>query len=290
MRAGQIRTGASIRGFMPDQHREFFGLLPYVFVATADESGWPLATMLGARSGFIHSSDPVTLRFDTTAASSDPIIPSLIAGQDIGILGIDLSTRRRNRANGHIAHIDDAGFTVKIHQSFGNCAKYIQRREAHPTRRTSGGLEAFYSLDSAARAQISKADTIFVASRSRAGLSHHAGMDMSHRGGRPGFIRTVGNILMVPDFGGNRYYNTLGNFLGEPRGSVLLIDFDSGDLLQLQGLVTIHWNDQVELEGAERWWSFEVTSGWRRRGACPFEWSFIDYSPATLRTGIWAQL
>jgi hypothetical protein len=45
-RAGQAAKGAGIRNFMPDQHRSFFELLPYVFVAIPDANGWPLATML----------------------------------------------------------------------------------------------------------------------------------------------------------------------------------------------------------------------------------------------------
>ncbi len=39
---------AGIRSFMPDQHREFFALLPYFFMATVDEDGWPVATVLTA--------------------------------------------------------------------------------------------------------------------------------------------------------------------------------------------------------------------------------------------------
>src|SRR5258708_30434878 len=45
-RAGQCRNGASIRSFMPEQHRAFFALLPYLFVATTDASASPLATLL----------------------------------------------------------------------------------------------------------------------------------------------------------------------------------------------------------------------------------------------------
>jgi uncharacterized protein len=286
--AGGGASGAGIRSFMHDEHRGFFGLLPYIFVTTADASGWPLATMLTGQSGFVHASDAVTLRVDALPDRQDPAGAGLGVGQDIGLLGIDFSTRRRNRANGQIADHDARGFTVAVRQSFGNCAKYIQRRMAHHGPRSSGSVDAFSALDAEARAAILNADTLFVASRSRTQSGVAGGLDISHRGGRPGFVAVDGDCLFVPDFPGNRYYNTLGNLLGEPRGSLLVIDFDNGDLLQLQGIVTIDWTAQAgAFQGAERLWRFEVVRGWRRHPACPLHWSFIDQSPHTLRTGGW---
>jgi hypothetical protein len=32
-------------------------------------------------------------------------------------------------------------------------------------------------------------------------------MDLSHRGGRPGFVRVDGDVLTIPDFRCNRYFN-----------------------------------------------------------------------------------
>jgi predicted pyridoxine 5'-phosphate oxidase superfamily flavin-nucleotide-binding protein len=287
-RAGKGASGAGIRSFMPDQHREFFALLPYLFVATTDAEGWPLATMLAGAPGFAHSPDPVTLRVDALPAAQDPAADRFGEGQEIGILGLDLATRRRNRANGAIATRDAAGFTLAVRQSFGNCAKYIQRRAVEPAPPASATVEALAGLDPAARTLIGEADTLFVASRSRPGLGATGGVDISHRGGRPGFVRLEGDALAVPDFAGNRYFNTLGNLLGEPRAALLVVDFATGDLLQLQGRVTIDWDAQSPqlVAGAERQWRFEVVRGWRRRAAVALRWSFVDYSPATLGTGV----
>lgn len=286
-RAGKGASGAGIRAFMPDQHREFFALLPYLFVATTDAAGWPLATVLAGTPGFVHSPDPVTLRIDALPAAGDPAAERLAEVQEIGILGLDLATRRRNRANGRIAARDAAGFTLAVRQSFGNCAKYIQRRAVAPSPPAPGAAEALAALDAAARALIGAADTLFVASRARPEVDATGGVDVSHRGGRPGFVRIDGDTLAVPDFAGNRYFNTLGNLLGEPRAGLLFVDFASGDLLQLQGRVTIDWDaPSPELvAGAERQWRFDVMRAWRRRAAVPLRWSFIDYSPATLGTG-----
>jgi len=287
-RAGKGAAGAGIRGFMPDQHREFFALLPYLFVATADTAGWPLATMLTGAPGFVHSPDPTTLRIDALPDPRDPTADGFGEGAEIGVLGLDLATRRRNRANGTIAARDAAGFMLAVRQSFGNCAKYIQRRAVEPAQHATGSIETLAALDAPARSLIAQADTLFVASRSRPGIGAGGGLDMSHRGGRPGFVRLDGDTLVIPDFAGNRYFNTLGNLLGEPRAALLFVDFATGDLLQLQGRAAIEWDAQSSdlVAGAERQWRFAVVRGWRRRAALPLRWSFIDYSPATLGTGL----
>jgi hypothetical protein len=182
---------------------------------------------------------------------------------------------------------DAAGFTLAVRQSFGNCAKYIQRRAVQPAPRAPGDVETLAGLDAAACDLIAQADTLFVASHSRPGIDAAGGPDMSHRGGRPGFVRLDGDTLVIPDFSGNRYFNTLGNFLGEPRAALLLVDFATGDLLQLQGRATIEWDAAPDMvAGAERQWRFDVVRGWRRRAALPLRWSFVDYSPATLGTGV----
>lgn len=288
-RAGQAAKGAGIRDAMPDQHRGFFRLLTYLFVATADAQGWPLATMLSGQPAFVHAPDPATLRIDAKPEPEDPAAATLARGEEIGILGLDLATRRRNRANGHIADVDAAGFTVAVRQSFGNCAKYIQRRASHEAPPAPACIETLDRLDAKARALIGQADTFFVASRSRRDIAAGGGLDVSHRGGRPGFVRVAGDVLTIPDFAGNRYFNTLGNLLGEPRAALLFVDFESGDLLQLQGIATLDWSAGAarRFEGAERVWQFDVARGWRRRLAASLQWSFIDYSPATLGTGQW---
>ena len=84
---------------------------------------------------------------------------------------------------------------------------------------------------------------------------------MSHRGGKPGFVGVTGDTLAIPDFRGNRFYNTLGNLLGDPRAGLLFIDFASGDILQLQGRVTIDWHPEGSgPAGAERLWRYRSSA------------------------------
>ena len=291
--AGGGPRGSGIRDFMPEQHRHFFAQLPYVFLATVDAAGWPLATLLTGHPGFIQSPDPATLHIAVLPDAGDPAAKALAADRDIGILGIDFSMRRRNRANGHIQSLEPGGITVAVNQSFGNCPQYIQRRVIAPSRvepaeGVSTPVESFDHLDEAAQAAIERTDTFFVASRSRAGRGAH-GADISHRGGRPGFLRVDGDLLTIPDFRGNRYFNTLGNLVAEPRASLLFVDFETGDLLQLQGSAQVDWTASAAqpLAGAERLWRFHVARGWRRKAASPLRWVFVEYARATLQTGLW---
>ncbi len=281
------RTGrAAIRPFMPDQHREFFALLPYLFTATLDARGWPMASVLTGGAGFVQSPDPATLRIAGLPAANDAAAPDFVAGAEIGLLGLDPRTRRRNRANGRLVAVDD-GLTVGIAQSFGNCAQYIQTRTPSPRAPLTADTEPLSKLDDDARALIGSCDTFFVASRSRADIGESGGLDMSHRGGQPGFVGLRDNMLAIPDFRGNRFYNTLGNLLGDPRTGLIFIDFASGDILQIQGTATIDWHPEKAPAGAERLLRVEVERAWRRRGAFPFSWTFGAYAPTTLATGTW---
>jgi hypothetical protein len=49
-------------------------------------------------------------------------------------------------------------------------------------------------------------------------------------------------VLTIPDFRGNRFFNTLGNLVSDPRAALLFVDFETGDLLHLQGRVEIDWS------------------------------------------------
>src|SRR6202162_905429 len=100
--AGGGPRGGGIRDFMPEQHRHFFAQLPYLPVGAIDAADWPLATLLTGHPGFVQSPDPVTLHIAALADAGDPAAEALAPDRDIGILGIDFSTRRRNRVNGRI--------------------------------------------------------------------------------------------------------------------------------------------------------------------------------------------
>ena len=249
-----------------------------------------MATALTGPPGFVSSPDAQTLRVSSLPTSDDPALAGLRAGAPAGLLGIDLGTRRRNRANGTVLATEGHGFFLAVRQSFGNCPQYIQAREVIGIQPDwLGVVERLGGLDARARTLIAGADTFFVASGSGAGGGEAGGLDMSHRGGRPGFVRVDDDVLTIPDFRGNRYFNTLGNLMLDPRAGLLFVDFASGDLLQLQGQAELDWDGSAAsgFAGAERLWRLRVTAAWRHSGALALRWAFQSYAPTTERTGSW---
>jgi len=92
-----------IRDFMPDEHRAFYGQLPFLVVGAVDASGAAWASLLEGAPGFISSPDSRTLRIDARPATGAPLADAIALGSSVGLLGIELHTRRRNRANGIVA-------------------------------------------------------------------------------------------------------------------------------------------------------------------------------------------
>ena len=135
-----------IRDFLTEQHENFFARLSYALVGSLDADGNPWASMLVGEPGFIAApsddssddasegpkgptSDHRTLRIEAQIPFGDPLANHLAEGADIGFLGIELHTRRRNRVNGVVSAISNDGFYVQVTQTFGNCPKYIQARQ-----------------------------------------------------------------------------------------------------------------------------------------------------------------
>ena len=283
-----------IRPYMPDQHRDFFAQLPFVLVGSVDALGRPWASALVGEPGFMHSPDPTHLEIAARPVPGDPLLQGLVPGAPLGFLGIELHTRRRNRMNGRVESVAEGGMRVAIEQTVGNCPQYIQGRETEWARDVHDtmprGSVALERLDDAALALVRSADTLFVATRAPAEGSHAGSADVSHRGGRSGFVRVEDDrTLLVPDFTGNFLFMTFGNLELDPRAGVLFIDFVTGDLLTLTGRAEVVWEgpELQGFEGAERAWRFHIEAGWRLTEALPLRWRFRDWSPNTLITGSW---
>lgn len=279
-----------IRDYMPDQHRTFYHQLPFMVAASVDAQGRPWATLLEGPEGFVSSPDPRQLTIDARLAADDPATPGLVAGQAIGLLGIELHTRRRNRLNGQIRKAVAGQLQVTVEQSFGNCPQYIQLRDYTRVAEPAQGRIDATALDATTVSMIQSADTFFVASY----VEHDNGqrsVDVSHRGGRPGFVRVQGNTLTIPDYAGNLHFNTLGNLLVNPRAGLLFIDFSNGNVLQVCGRAEVLLESPAiqAFEGAERLWTLEVDQVVWRPAAVSLRWAFKEYAPTSLMTGTWAE-
>jgi len=336
-RMAQIGRKA-IHDFMPDQHRALFAELPFVVVGALDGRRRPWASVLVGTPGFMSSPDPWTLRIAARAGFGDPIAAGLVAGAPVGLLGIQLETRRRNRMNGTVieakeevyaahtlldvcAHLSGRRpiarhtqetdgtihrdgvnrIVVRVDQSFGNCPQYIQARRplflpepspvvASRSVRVEGTL-----LSADAAALVRRADTFFMATASPAAGSSDPveGVDVSHRGGKPGFVRVDEGdgrtVLTSPDFRGNSFFNTFGNLALNPRAGIVFVDFAAGGLLSLTGEAEVVW-DGPELEafaGAQRLLRFRVDAGVWTENAVPLRWSAPAPAPQLAATGSW---
>ncbi len=279
-----------VRPFLPEQHREFYGDLPFVVVAARDGQGRPWATILAGTPGAFHSPEPTTLVADVLPAPGDALDGALAEGDDVGILGIELATRRRNRVNGRVSSRSASGFELGVEQAFGNCPQYIHERAwrsetpaASPVRRTPA------SLAGPVRDWIEGADTFFIATGHREeGEDRRFGTDASHRGGQPGFVRVAGEReLVFPDYAGNNHFNTLGNLLLDPRAGLLFVDFERGGLLQLTGRISIRWEptpaDLERFPGARRVLHFELDEAVELEDALPLRWSDAGQGVRSLR-------
>ncbi|EAQ27675.1 Pyridoxamine 5'-phosphate oxidase-like, FMN-binding [Erythrobacter sp. NAP1] len=286
-----------VRDYMPEQHRNFYNSIPFMMIGSVDESGDVWASMVTGEPGFMRSPDPRELTIDFAPDSSDPAAAGLKDGKAIGMLGIELSTRRRNRMNGLVHSTTASGFAVSVGHSFGNCPQYIQLRDFEFVRDPQADfpieVEELSSLDDEARTMIAAADTFFVASY--VDLKEERQVDVSHRGGKPGFVRVDGEGRMtIPDFAGNLHFNTLGNFTVNPRAGLIFADFETGDVLQITGDTQIVFDgpEIANFQGAERIWHFTPRRIVRRRAALPIRWKLRAgdaFSPNSLMTGSWEE-
>jgi uncharacterized protein len=286
-----------IRDHMPDQHRDFYRQLPFIVLGSVDPAGDTWVTLLTGRPGFMTSPDPKLLNFASRSDPQDPATASLADGAAVGLLGIELHTRRRNRMNGTLQQQTDHGFAVAVEHAFGNCPQYIQLRDFTFVRDPDdvAGVPAAQALDMDSpqvRAIISAADTFFVSSYVEDAAGRH--VDASHRGGKPGFVRiNADGSLTIPDFAGNLHFNTFGNFMLNPKAGLVFPDFATGDMLHLTGdaELVLESDEIAAFQGAERLWVFRPRKVVLRPQALPLRFAMRaeGWSPNSLMTGDWSQ-
>ncbi len=285
-----------IRSYMPEQHCLFFEQLPFMIAGLIDQSGHPWAVPIIGKKGFIQSPDEHTLQLNTQPLWTQTLKLQTTIDSKIGLLGIEPETRRRNRMNGTISLSQSHKLEVKVDQSFGNCPKYIQKRHiewtnitANTTNTQPPETSSYLSVD--AKKLIKNADTFFIASRaSELTKDPRAGIDVSHRGGRPGFIKIYDdNHLYFPDFSGNRFFNTLGNIQADSRVGLFFIDFTTGDVLLIAAQASIDWDkDRLsEFKGAERFINIKPISIIYTKAALHLTSELVEVSPVLHKTGVW---
>jgi predicted pyridoxine 5'-phosphate oxidase superfamily flavin-nucleotide-binding protein len=274
-----------IRDHMPAQHRGLYSRLPMLVIGAVDDAGSPWASAVFGEPGFISTPDAKTLSVHAWPLPGDPLEKSLDHGRCVGVLGIELHSRRRNRLSGNV-WATTQGFDVRVTQAFGNCPKYILPRSSQWRGAAEAQLHPVASLEGAIQALVDRADSFFIATNYLApeGEPVAGGGDVSHRGGPPGFARVESNdSLVFPDYPGNNFFNTFGNIECDPRAGLLFPDFARGDLLYLTGTSEILWDETPTTHpssAARRFVRFSLSHGWFMSRAMPVRWS----SPHELNT------
>lgn len=277
------RLSQMISAQIPATAIEFIAQQPMVVIGSVSDNHAVSASILVGNPGFLQALNASTLVLDVShprSAADDPLWENIQRNPEVGLLVIDLLSRRRLRLNGRIRRGVDPLFLIDLDAVYVNCPKYIQRRHWRPraspltvAEPSRGGVE----LEASHLDWITQADTFFVTS-----ANPGYGVDASHRGGHPGFVQVLNTrLLMIPDYSGNNMFNTLGNFVSYPHAGLVFVDFARGRLLQLSGSPEIIGemdSAQEDTGGAQRYWQLQINS-WRE-SALPLhlEWEFLDYS------------
>ncbi|MEW6320492.1 MAG: pyridoxamine 5'-phosphate oxidase family protein [Acidobacteriota bacterium] len=256
-RAQALLNGRVIVPVVPPPARPFVGQQTSVAVGWLDQAGQPWASLIVGEPGFASCSDDgtaVTLRGALPSHVVDGDTGGVREGGAVGMLVIDLATRRRLRVNGVAGQVGPRGLRVAVEQAYPNCPKYIQKRERLDAPATAA-VTAFSSgsgLPPGLEDWLSSTDTAFVAT-----VGPDGRVDCSHRGGRRAFLRMDGDAILMPDYPGNSMFCTLGNIFAEPRAGLALVDFEGGRQLHLSGDAWVEVAGAGRTNqptGAGRWW------------------------------------
>lgn len=279
------RLATAIVDTIPAGARAFLAKQTMLVAASVDRVGDPWVSVLFGAEGFVSTADGRSVRVTLPRQLSPPydaFWKNAKIDAPIGLLAIELATRRRLRVNGQVSARERAALVILVRESYANCPKYIQRRIVQGTADAPAGSPPAITrgtrLSDSVRSMLHKADTFFVGTR------HPAyGADVSHRGGRPGFIDIRDDVtLRIPDYAGNNMFNTLGNLVAYGRAGLYVPDFDSNRAVQLSGSTRVLFDEADPADrsgGTERFWEFIVDQWIESPMVGAPTWELVDYSP-----------
>lgn len=256
-----------------------------VIVSSTDNYDDIWISVLIGEAGFTKVSELTQISFNTDMinnSKTDIFFTNIKENLNIGSLFIEFGSRRRYRINGSV-QLDDSRIDIVINEAYPNCPKYIQRRlMSAPKEKTQ--LESKISfgkqLSEDQKQWILTSDTLFVGTQSASEK-----LDASHRGGNPGFIELLSdNSLKIPDYVGNKMYNTLGNISQNKKAGLLFIDFKNKRILQITGKAALLFDqhseeDELKTTGTGRYWLFKPTKWIQTDNHHDVDWEFLDASP-----------
>lgn len=228
-----------IRDHMPDQHREFFKMLPSVHIGVINANGYPFAVPRTGLPEFLNSPDAKTLTIVSEPLPGEPDTLIFAPGAKISVLRFEMETRCRNRMNASIRDKAHGTLTLHVDQSYGNFPKYIQTlsRSTDGQRQTQAPKISGH-LTNIDQALIGQADMRMLATSAPELTSDpRAGVDINHRGGNPGFAKVLdAQMIEFPTYKGNSFYNSFGDILLDHRVGLRFWDLATGTFLNLKGI------------------------------------------------------
>ena len=141
--------------------------------------------------------------------------------------------------------------TLDAPELYGEGARSLQ--DQFESRRLADRLREITvreELDDRQQAFIARASYFFLATVDADGFP-----DLSHKGGRPGFVQVVdGSTLRFPSYDGNGMFRSLGNIVDTGRVSLLFIRQDDRPVrIRIHGTARVLTDPEIvaEFEGAE---------------------------------------
>jgi predicted pyridoxine 5'-phosphate oxidase superfamily flavin-nucleotide-binding protein len=265
-----------MRSSIPRQVFDWLTEQTLLAIATMDATEHLWATVVPGRPGFLHADANGThLWVDRIMPPS--VLSNLKSGGNIGLLAIDLISRQRMRINGNATALP-AGLHVSVQEAFFNCPKYITRRVALPSTAQNEFTKQEGDHLLAEHLQLlNETDLLFLAT-----THPDRGLDVSHRGGDPGFVQLLPDgRIRLPDYPGNSLFNSLGNLLIDSRIALAIPNLRTGTILQVTGTATIQWHDRDEdnsTGGTHRF--VDITPiAWRIEAGGPVSKGALELSP-----------
>ena len=281
--AGARRNAEFLTGMfysaMPPSASEFVETKNFAALTWHDNQNRLWITPLSGPAGFLHVIDSKTISVDMSVGLAPVASLQEFKGDKVALILLDFDRRRRMRVNG-IARSTNKQLLITVEQTYGNCPKYIQRREPkdlhYSERGDSPDYEDVHDLDEQMQALINKSDTFFIGTY--ASLDGAGGADASHRGGNPGFVKADKHTVHWTDFPGNNMFNTLGNIQVNRETALLFVDFATGDGLALSGNVET-FTPSSGGKSAAKETVFRVQSAKFLPRGLAQTWELLEYSP-----------
>ena len=211
---------------------EFATIADLIVMASLAEDGFQVAALSGPAPLVAAREEgaDIVIGFPNALGLRLPV------GRRAGGIVINPAQARRSRISGVLVQQGEE-LVIRCQVGFTNCRKYMAPTASTgsavhigPTERRPLRLDDPWAI-----AAVAAAETAFLVTATPGAVA-----DVSHRGGHPGFLRyvpTPGTIEWTEYLGDGMFVST-GNLRIDGRFALLILEFETGDALRLDGEAT----------------------------------------------------